>query len=131
MASPDSIHHLLTVAAKLLDQAASEIRDGQLPPIRENIDRIGRALVQIFEVQKTVHAIRPELKPKYLEKVSSHSEANKLLTRFMFEASELEYAGNVTGAIQKFEEFLTFESSPHHREIAEGEIQRLRGACES
>jgi hypothetical protein len=44
MATPESINRLLAVAATLLDHAAAEVRDAKLEPVRENIDRIGKAL---------------------------------------------------------------------------------------
>ncbi|QSI28141.1 hypothetical protein GNX71_00525 [Variovorax sp. RKNM96] len=127
MASPESIHHLLTVAARLLDSAASEIRDAKLEPVRDNISQIGHFLAGIFEIQQKVYALRPDLKPAYLSEPSPHSESNKLLTRFMSEACWHEDAGEVALAIDKYREYLLLEGSPHHREIAEGEIRRLSG----
>ena len=125
MASPESIHHLLTVAARLLDSAASEIRDAKLEPVRENISQIGYALAVIFEIEQKIYVLRPDLKPAYLSEPSPHSESNKLLTRFMAEAIEQEDAGEIALAIEKYREYLVLEESPHHREIAEGEIRRL------
>lgn len=125
MTSPESIHHLLRVAARLLDQAASEIRDGNLEPIRGNIEHIGRALSEIFDVEQRIYAVRPDLKPAYLNEPSPNPEADRLLTQFMFEACELEDAGHKADAIEKYKEYLAVETSRHHREIAEGEIMRL------
>jgi hypothetical protein len=125
MASPESIHQLLTVAARLLDSAASEIRDAKLEPVRENISQIGHALAVIFEIEQKTYTLRPDLKPAYLSEPSPHSESNKLLTRFMAEAIEHEDAGEIALAIEKYREYLVLEESSHHREIAEGEIRRL------
>jgi hypothetical protein len=125
MASPESIYQLLRVAARLLDQAASEIRDGKLEPVQGNILHIGRALAEIFEIEQVVFTARPNLKPAYLSEPSPNPEANKLLTRFMFEACELEDAGRKAEAIEMYREFLALEESALHREIAEREISRL------
>lgn len=125
MASLESIHQLLTVAARLLDSAASEIRDTKLEPVRENIHQIGQILAAIFEIEQKIHVLRPDLKPTYLDEPSPHSESNKLLTRFMVQACELEDAGELLQAIEKYKEYLVLETSSHHREIAEGEIRRL------
>lgn len=125
MASPESIHRLLTVAARLLDSAASEIRDAKLEPVRENISQIGHALAVIFEIEQKIHVLRPDLKPAYLSEPSPHSESNKLLTRFMSEAIEHEDSGEIELAIGKYREYLALEESPFHREIVEGEIRRL------
>lgn len=125
MASPESIHQLLRVASRLLDQAASEIRDAQLEPVRGNIRRIGQALSEIIDIEQQIFAIRPELRPAYLNEPSPHPEANKRLTRFMSEALELEDAARFDDAIAKYKEYLAIEDSPDHRAIAEREIERL------
>ncbi|WP_342130156.1 hypothetical protein [Hydrogenophaga sp. OTU3427] len=127
MASPESIYRLLRVASKLLDQAASEIRDGKLEPVRGNIEHIGRALSEIFDIRQKIYEVRPDLKREYLSEPSPNPEANRLLTRFMFEASELEDGGRTAEAIEKYKEFLAIETSELHREIAESEIMRLSG----
>jgi len=127
MASPESIHHILQVAARLLDKAATQIRDSKLQPVRENVEQVGRALVEIFEIEQHIYAVRPDLKPAYLNEPSLNPEADRLLTRFMFEASELEYAEKIDEAIDKYKEFLALEASLPYREIAESEIKRLSG----
>ena len=128
MASLESIDRLLTVAGKLLDHAATEVRDANLEPVREPIERIGRALTEIFEIQHRIYALRPELTPSHLNEPPQYSEANRLLTEVMYRASELERSGNIEGAIAKFERLVTLELSPLHRDIALGEIERLRNA---
>ena len=127
MASPESIHRLLRVASNLLDQAASEIREGKLEPVRGNIEHIGRALAEICDIRQKVYEVRPDLKPAYLSEPSPNSEANRLFARFMLEASELEDAGRTIEAVEKYKEFLAIETSGLHREIAECEIMRLSG----
>jgi len=125
MASPESIHQLLTVAARLLDSAASEIRDAKLEPVRDNILQIGHAIAGVFEIQQRIYVCRPDLKPAYLSEPSPHSDSNKLLTRFMAEACEHEDAGEIALAVEKYREYLGLEESSLHREIAEREIRRL------
>jgi len=129
MATLESINRLLSVAASLADHAAAEIRDAKLEPVRENIERIGKALAEMFEIQLQIYKLQPDLKPEYLEQPSEHSAANRLLTEYMYNASEFELAGNNERAIETFQEFLALESSPLHRDIAAGEIKRLQGAA--
>jgi hypothetical protein len=126
MTSPESIHALLVVAARLLDRAAQEIRDAKLEPVRGNIEHIGRALAEVFDVHRQVYALRPHLKPAYLTEPSPHPEADRRLARALFEASMLEEAGRCEEAIKEMEGFLALESSPLHRNIAEGKVRRLR-----
>jgi hypothetical protein len=125
MASPESIHQLLLVAARLLDQAASEIRDAALEPVHDNLQHVGSALVEIFEIEKRIHALRPQLMPAYLNEPSPTPEANRRLTQYMGEACQLEDAGKRLEAIAKYREYLTIEESAHHRSIAAHELERL------
>jgi hypothetical protein len=129
MASLDTIDRLLSVAAGLIERAASEIRDAKFEPVQENIELMGRALAEVFTLQHRIYAFRPDLTPDHLKEPSQHSEANRLLTEFMFRASELERAGNIAGAVSEFERFLAIDSSPLHIEIAQGEIERLKNAA--
>ena len=129
MANPESVNRLLSVAASLLDQAAGEIRDAKLYPVRENIERIGKALVEVMEIQFQVYKVQPNLRPQDLAQPSEYSAANRLLTEYMSNASEFESAGNTGQAIATFQEFLSLESSPLHRDVAAREIKRLQGAA--
>ena len=128
MATLESINRLLSVAASLMDHAATEIRDAKVEPVRENIERIGKALAEVFEIQLEIYKLQPDLKPDYLKQPSEYSAANRLLTEYMFNASEFELAGNNERAIETFQEFLALESSPLHRDIVTAEIKRLQGA---
>jgi len=129
MATLESINRLLSVGATLLDHTAAEIRDAKLEPVHENIERIGKALAEVFEIQNQIYKLKPELTPEYLKKPSEQSAANRLLTEYMYNASEFELAGNTERAIAIFQEFLALESSPMHRDIAASEIERLQNAA--
>lgn len=129
MASLDHINQLLTIAASLIDRAASEIREAKLEPVRENIAFMARALAEVFELQHRIYARRPDLTADLLIEPSQYSAANRSLTEIMLRASELELAGNIDGAVAEFERFLRIDSSPLHVEIAQGEIERLRNAA--
>ena len=127
MATLESINNLLAIVARLLDQAASQTRDAELQPVQANVEHIGRALAEIFRLQHKIYEIQPDLKPKYLDEASTNPGADELLTRYMGEALGLEEAGDLSRAIEELREFLTLESSPHHRQIAHWEIERLSG----
>jgi len=51
MATIESLHELLRTAARNLDDAAREIRDVPLEPVKENIRRIGEALGHLFDLE--------------------------------------------------------------------------------
>jgi hypothetical protein len=126
MATLESINRLLSVAATLLDHAAAEIRDAKLEPVGENIERIGKALAEVFEIQHQIYTLKPDLMPEYLRQPSERSAANRPLTEYMYNASECELAGNTECAIAILQEFLALESLPMHRDIAASEIERLQ-----
>jgi len=128
MATLESINRLLSVASSLMDHAAAEIRDAKVEPVRVNIERVGKALAEVFEIQLEIYKLQPDLKPDYLTQLSEFSAANRLLTEYMYNASEFELAGDNERAIETFQKFLELESASLHRDIAAGEIKRLQGA---
>lgn len=75
--SYDSLEELLTSAAARLDAAASLIRDLRLNP-DVNIAKIGESLVKIFQFQHEIYAIRPDLRPGFLDDNHSRSRAKKV-----------------------------------------------------
>jgi len=119
------LHQLLRVASHLLDKAATDIRGAGLAPVPENIQRIGRALIEVIEVQRQIYAAQPELEPKSLAASARELEANRLFTQFTLEALELEDAGDTEAARDKYTEFIGLSPSYPHREIARAEIRRL------
>lgn len=119
------LHQLLRVASHLLDQAAAEVRTADLDPVPENIQRIGRALIELIEVQRQIYAEAPDLQPKSLAASPREHDANRLFTQFTIEALELEDAGNPEGAREKYAQFIGLSPSYPHREIARAEIKRL------
>ncbi|RSZ41219.1 MULTISPECIES: hypothetical protein [unclassified Variovorax] len=119
------LHQLLRVASHLLDQAATDVRTTDLEPVDENIQRIGRALIEVIEVQRQIYAAQPELQPKTLAATPREHDANRLFTQFTLEALELEDAGHTDAAREKYTQFIGLSPSYHHREIARAEIRRL------
>ena len=126
MPSLDSLNDLLSRAAKLLDVAAREIRDIPLEPTKENIHRIAEVLTEIFELQRRIYDLRPDLKPPFLDEASSNPESNRALGRALVEADRLGDEGRTDAAIAVLQSYQAAESSAHHREIAQATIERLR-----
>jgi hypothetical protein len=126
MATPDSIHRLLSTATMLLDRAAGEIRDAQLQPVRANIMQIGKAIAEIFEIQRALHEEHPRLNPAHLDAPDPHPESNRRLTVAMLDAIDHEERGDIGQAIATYREVLAQESAPLHREIVQGELDRLQ-----
>jgi len=125
-----SIDLTLAAIAGMLDETAGDIRDAKLEPASDHIGRIGRALNEVFEIRKAIFAIRPDLEPGWVSAERPPSPDNRLLTRAMVDAIELERKGDFAGAVALFESFLEAASSPLHVDIARNEIQRLRKRLE-
>jgi hypothetical protein len=64
--SLEALDEMLRSAASTLDAAAAVIRDLDLAPER-NVKKIGETLINIFEIQHEIYAIRPDLRPDFLD----------------------------------------------------------------
>jgi hypothetical protein len=65
--SLERLNRQLAMSSRMLDDCAGLIRDLELNP-KENIRRIGEALVLIFDVQDQIYEQRPDLTPEHLKK---------------------------------------------------------------
>ena len=65
--SLDRLDRELTKSTRMLGDCAGLIRDLEFNP-RENIGKIGRALVEIFEIQNEIYEQRLDLTPEHLKK---------------------------------------------------------------
>ena len=76
MAKLDNIHTKLIDAAKLLDEAAREMRDGTgMPP--EQIAKIGAAMAEVMMVRHQIYVLRPDLMPSYLKDATAREDDAK------------------------------------------------------
>jgi len=128
MPTLDSINELLSDAANKLNKAATEIRDAPLEPAKEYIYRIGQALSQVFQIQHQIYESRPDLKPAYLDEPLRNPEENRALGEAMLKASGFADTGKITEAIIVLEAFIRSYPASELRTIAEGEIERYKGA---
>jgi hypothetical protein len=126
MGQIEQLHERLLSASALLDTAAGEIREVGLEPVDENIQRIGKALVEVLDILHTVYAVRSDLTPTELKLPPNKSGANKRLTAALNEAYALAGSNRITAAIAGLEAFALSELSAMHRGIAEHEVGRLK-----
>jgi hypothetical protein len=76
MAKLDNIHAKLLEAARLLDDAAREMRDGTgMPP--EQVAKIGAAMAEVMMVRHQIYVLRPDLMPAYLRAPESSAGKDK------------------------------------------------------
>lgn len=119
------LHQTLKVASSLLDDAASQIRDAALSPTKEHIHSIGKTLAEIYEIQRAIYKLRPELEEKYEEPLPETQQANRRLGETLISAYDLADLGRVSEAITLLSDFSNTEPSEFHRELAANEIERL------
>jgi len=115
----------LHLARDVLDEAASQVRDADLSPTRTHIESIGRALARIFEIQRAIYQVRPDLEKRDAEPPAEVRDGNRRLGEALIEAYELADNGNVSGAIRRLEAFADNEPSEFHKALAEGARARL------
>jgi hypothetical protein len=127
MATLESLNTLLSVAAKLLDEAAREIRDVPLEPREPNICRIGDSLASIYEIQHHIYALRPDLMPEYLRDTKL-AEANSRLAQVLTDVRQAIEANDLPNAAKMLRAYVVQEPSEIHRGIAESELKNLGGA---
>lgn len=75
MASFEHLERLLTRAGRLLDEAASEIRDLRLNSSK-NIRKIGEALANVAEIRLEIYKRRPDLCPEHLKKKNARENGS-------------------------------------------------------
>ena len=126
MSKLTELENLLTECAKKLDDATSLIQESKLDP-SASIKDIGAALTHIFSVQQAIYKIAPNLEPGFLKVKSIHSKHNKLLTKAMANAASLCDSKQFEAAILLYEDFLSTDPPKHLVQVAEAEINRIKG----
>lgn len=126
MGSLDELELTLHVATKLLDSAASGVRDLGLAPVKDHIRSIADALAKVFEIREAIYSTRPDLRPAFLDNQSSDREADRRLTHALGQAYRRCDAGDRTGAVELLQAFLSSEVSDLHKGIAQHELDRLQ-----
>jgi hypothetical protein len=127
MATLESLSELLRIAADSLGHAAHEIHAVPLDPARPNVLRIANALGEIFEIQRQVYALRPELIPDHLweAREGSNPSPAQIVEGAFRRASAAEASGNAAMAISLLEFLIRTQPSGSHLERAHAEIARL------
>jgi hypothetical protein len=124
MATLRSLNSLLDDAAKILDQAAAEIRDVPLKPTGDNIQRVGEALSAIHAIQYQICVLDPALTPRFLSEPSDKPII--ALAYALNRAREFQNAGEIETAIAFLRLFLAQGGTPAEREVATNEIAKLQ-----
>jgi hypothetical protein len=121
------LHQTLQVACLLLDDAAGQIRDASLPAANEHIQKIGEALVAIYEIQGSISKLSPKLEEKYKESPPEVRQANRRLGEALVSAYGLANHGRLPEPISLLTAFSNTEPSEFHRSLAKDELEKLVG----
>jgi len=126
MTTLEDLENQLTVAAWLLDASAGMIRDCPLNPTAEHIRHVGEALGHVFDIQRAIYELKPDLKPAYLREgnQSQFAEASVRLARALSDAHKLGEFGQLDEGTRVLREYIARETSERHRAAAQVLLQR-------
>ena len=126
MTALKSLNDTLTAAVKMLDEAATHIRDLPLEPRKENIKRIGKALTLISEVQLKIYEISPELEPDFLRQFSKYPGENRKFGDTLLQGEAFCEAGEAHKAITLFEDYISGNPPDFFLDLARNRIERIK-----
>ena len=127
MATLEALYENLNKAARALDRAAGQVRDVPLEPMKGNIHRIAEMLAEIYEIQRQIYPLRPELIPEHLWDIRRGNPGPELIIEGAFRRAKAAAAGgNKSKAIDILEFLLRCQPSGPHVKRANAAISRLR-----
>lgn len=127
MADLKSLNESLSAAARILDSAATEIRDIPLNPTKENISTIGKALSLIFDVQQQIYLIDPKLEPEYLKRPSPYpAELNRRFGEIVIKDADLCDLKRYQEAISLYEDFINENPPEFFIKMAKTRIAKIK-----
>jgi hypothetical protein len=122
-----SLNETLCAAARILDNAATEIRDIPLDPTRENISTIAKALSLIFDIQRQIYQVEPNLEPEYLKRPSPYpKELNRRFGEIVIKDAELCDLKRYLEAIALYENFINENPPEFFINMAKNRITKIR-----
>jgi hypothetical protein len=127
MADLKSLNESLVAAARILDDAATEIRDIPLNPKKDNISHIAEALSHIFEIQKEIYKVEPSLEPEYLKRPSPYpAKLHRQFGEIVIRDADLCDLGEYKEAISMYENFIAQDPPEFFIKMAENRISKIK-----
>jgi hypothetical protein len=124
--SLDKLDRTLALAAKAVDDAAASIAEEGLEPVKDNISKLGQALGLIFDVQRALYSIRPDLEPEVLRERSPYPPGEShVYGEHLLKSLELVERGEIREAIELWRSYLAGQVHPFFREMAEEQLGHL------
>ena len=121
-----TIEEKLVKVRKLLDEAARDIADSEIPCRTADIEHIGEALAAISDIQLSIYELRPDLMPEYLREKSEHPDLNRQFGRILIQNQSLLSGNKPDEAIQLLTNFVEEEPPANYVEMANNEIRRIQ-----
>jgi hypothetical protein len=94
--TPERLEDLLQRAGRLLDEAATVIRELEIAP-DQNIRRIGEALGTISDIRLTIYQAHPARRPDFLREPARSSSEQGDLPPELFRVHALQIVDWITG----------------------------------
>ncbi len=127
MADHKSLNESLSAAARILDYAATVIRDIPLNPTKDNISKIGEALSCIFDIQNQIYKADPTLEPEYLKRSSPYpAELNRQFGEIVIKDADLCDLKRYQEAISLYEEFIHENPPEFFINMAKDRIDKIK-----
>lgn len=125
MAAHDSLEGLLAEALQCLDNAARDIRSISELDTNSGLKKLGRAIMEIWELREQLHSIRPDLKPNFVVEYAQNPMRYDALSEISKIAHEYEESGDYKNAKVKFNELCSSAISGYFCMVGEAGLYRI------
>jgi hypothetical protein len=124
MASFEHLDLLLGQALECMDEAAGEIK--ALSPFNQKdlLNRIGRSIVELWEVRTSVYEMKPEIKRDFVAEYSNDKLRYEKLSDIHAEAVKAEEQGDQSLAVRYYSELLSISKYGYFKLLAEAGLYR-------
>jgi len=126
MATLRSLERLLTTASKILNHAATQVRDIPLQPSKDYILKLGEAITLIFEIQREIYKREPSLEPDYLKILPPYPRESRKFGDVIIQAADYEETGNFQKAIATYEAYINEGPADFFVNMARDQIGRIK-----
>jgi len=126
MATLEELNSLLVAGTRIIDSAATLIRDIPLEPKEKHIRSIGEALALIFGIQQEIYKIEPSLEPSYLKQPIPFPGEGRKFGDAIIKAADYEHMGEFQQAISVYEEYISEGPPDMFVDMARSQIERIR-----
>ena len=125
MANPAHLDALVGEALECLNEAVQSVRALQIAPVDDNVDKLGAAIVEVWEVRQRLYALRPDLKRDFVVEYEVNVKRYETLSKVHEEAAAAEREGNLAQATSLYRKLLHESQFGFFKLCAEAGLYRL------